>query len=576
MSGSTLRSREWLDSPELYGWLRRAALRSQGFGEEALDGSPVIGICSSWSELTHCNAHLRGIGEAVKRGVSRAGGLPLEFPVMSLGEYNMRPTTMLYRNLMSMDVEESIRANPLDGVVLLAGCDKTTPAMLMGAISADVPAIMVTGGPQLKASWRGEELGTCTDCRRYQQELRAGRITEDDWADLQGAIIASPGHCGVMGTASTMAAIVETLGIGLPGNADIPAADSRRVGLGEQAGRRIVDLARRGERPSRFVTQPSIRNAIRVLHALGGSTNAVVHLTAIAGRAGIELDLDLFDKLSRSTPFLLDLKPSGRFLMEDFFNAGGLAALLKEMSPLLELGTPTVTGQTLGESIAGAAVQDRSVIRTLDAPMSDEGGLAVVRGSLAPTGAILKQTAASPELMRHRGRAVVFEDHDDLERQIDSDDLDVRPNDILVMKSAGPIGGPGMPEWGFLPLPRKLLARGVRDMVRISDARMSGTAFGTVVVHVTPESAAGGPLAAVRDGDMIELDVPGRRLDLLVDEREVRRRLAESPAPPTRFERGYGQLFTRHVLQADKGCDFDFLRADGGRILLRQGSCTDA
>ena len=560
MSCPPLRSREWLDSPDLYGWLRRAALRSQGFGEHALDGRPIIGVCNSWSELTHCNAHLRGLAEAVKRGVSQAGGIPLEFPVMSLGEYNMRPTTMLYRNLMSMDVEESIRANPLDGVVLLAGCDKTTPAMLMGAVSAGVPAIMVTGGPQLKANWRGEELGTCTDCRRYQQELRAGRITEDDWADLQGAIIRSPGHCGVMGTASTMAAMAEAMGLALPGNTDVPAADSRRVVLAERAGRRIVEMAAEGAGPSQFVTEPALRNAIRTLHALGGSTNAVVHLIAIAGRAGIDLQLDLFDELSRTTPFLLDLKPSGRFLMEDFFHAGGLSALLKEMSPLLEFDTPTVTGLTLGENVARAKVHDRRVIRTLDEPLDAEGGLAVLRGSLAPTGAIIKQAAASPGLLRHRGRAVVFEDHDDLERRIDADDLDVRPDDVLVMRNAGPIGGPGMPEWGFLPLPQKLLRRGVRDMVRISDARMSGTAFGTVVVHVTPESAGGGPLAAVRDGDVIELDAPGRRLDLLVEEREVQRRLADAPTLPARFDRGYGRLFTHHVMQADKGCDFDFLR----------------
>ncbi len=557
---TALRSRQWLDDPALYGWLRRAALRSQGFGPQALDGKPIIGICSSWSELTHCNAHLRTLGEAVKRGVSQAGGVPLEFPVMSLGEYNMRPTTMLYRNLMSMDVEESIRANPLDGVVLLAGCDKTTPAMLMGAISADVPAVMVTGGPQLKASWRGEELGTCTDCRRYQQELRAGRITDDDWADLQGAIISSPGHCGVMGTASTMAAMAEVMGIALPGNADVPAADSRRAALAERAGRRAAALARQDARPSRFVTEPAIRNAIRTLHALGGSTNAVVHLAAVAGRAGIDLPLDLFDELSRTTPFMLDLKPSGRFLMQDFSNAGGLPALLNEMSPLLELDAPTVTGRTLGENIADAKVHDRRVIRPLDDPLHAEGGLAVLRGSLAPTGAIIKQTAASPDLLRHRGRAVVFDDHDDLERRIDSDDLDVRPGDALVMRNAGPIGGPGMPEWGFLPLPRKLLRKGVRDMVRISDARMSGTAFGTVVVHVTPESAAGGPLAAVRDGDTIALDVPGRRLDLLVEPREIQRRLTQSPTLQTHPKRGYTQLYTRHVTQANKGCDLDFLQ----------------
>ena len=560
--GQKLRSREWLDSPELYSWLRRAAFRSQGFGESAYDGKPIIGICNSWSELTHCNAHLRGLADAVKRGVWQAGGFPLEFPVMSLGEYNMRPTTMLYRNLMSMDVEESIAANPLDGVVLLGSCDKTTPALLMGAASADVPAIMVTGGPQLKASWRGEELGTCTDCRRYQQELRAGRITQEDWADLQGSIVRSPGHCGVMGTASTMAALAEVLGIALPGNAAIPAADSRRLQLAEAAGRQIVALVDADLRPSAILMAAAFRNAIRTLHAIGGSANAVIHLTAIAGRVGIDLPLTLFDELSRSTPLLLDLKPSGRYLMEDFSNAGGLPALLGELSPLLNADALTVTGKNLGANIDGARVHNSELLRSIERPIDPEGGLAVLHGSLAPDGAIIKTSAASPELLTHRGRAVVFDDHDDLERRIDDDALDVRPDDVLVMRNGGPIGGPGMPEWGFLPLPAKLLRQGVRDMVRISDARMSGTAFGTVVVHAAPESAAGGPLAAVRDGDIIELDVPNRRLDLLVDDREVQRRFCDRQEPKSHYKRGYGWLFTQHILQADKGCDFDFLRAE--------------
>ena len=484
--GTRLRSRAWLDTPELYGWLRRPAFKSQGFGEAAYDGRPIVGICNSWSELTHCNAHLRQLAEAVKRGVWQAGGFPLEFPVMSLGEYNMRPTTMLYRNLMSMDVEESITANPLDAVVLLAGCDKTTPAMLMGAASADVPAIMVTGGPQLKGNWRGEELGTCTDCRRYDQELRAGLITEDDWADLQGSIIRSPGHCGVMGTASTMAAVAEALGMALPGNTAIPAADSRRSQLAEAAGRQAVENARDDLRPSKIITMDAIENAIRTIHAVGGSTNAIVHLTAIAGRVGIVLPLALFDELSRSTPWLLDVKPSGRFLMEDFSYAGGLSALLRELSPLLNLKSPTVSGRSLGENIASGAALNDGPIKSMEESLSAEGGLAVLTGSLAPTGAVIRSSSASPELLVHRGRAVVFDDHRDLERRIDSEDLDVRPDDVLVMRSSGPVGAPGMPEWGLLPLPKKLLRQGVRDMVRLSDARMSGTAFGTVVVHVTP------------------------------------------------------------------------------------------
>ena len=562
-NGDPYRSRAWFDTPELYGWLRRAAFKAQGFGEPAYEGRPIIGICNSWSELTHCNAHLRQLAEAVKRGVWQAGGLPLEFPVMSLGEYNMRPTTMLYRNLMSMDVEESITANPLDGVVLLGGCDKTTPALLMGAASADLPSILVTGGPQLKGNWRGEELGSCTDCRRYHTELRAGSITEEEWAELQDCIIRSPGHCMVMGTASTMAAMGEALGIALPGNAAIPAADSRRAQLAEAAGRQIVGLVQQDLHPSRILTDEAFENAIRTLHAIGGSTNAIVHLTAIAGRVGIDLPLRQFDDLSRTTPFMLDLKPSGRFLMEDFYYAGGVPALLRELSPLLHLDALTVTGRTIGENNAAARVHNRDLIRTIDKPMATEGGLAVLYGSLAPDGAVIKPTAASPELLTHRGRAVVFEDHEDMERRVDDPDLDLRPDDVLVMRKAGPIGGPGMPEWGFLPLPKKLLQRGVRDMVRLSDARMSGTAFGTVVVHITPESAAGGPLAAVKDGDIIELDVPNRKLDLLVDEREIKRRLADRPKPSPHYNRGYGWLFAQHILQADNGCDFDFLRANG-------------
>ncbi len=557
----TLRSRAWFDSPELYGWLRRAALRSEGLTEAAYEGKPIIGIGNSWSELTHCNAHLRQLADAVKRGVWQAGGCPLEFPVLSLGEFNIRPTTMLFRNLMSMDVEETIRANPLDGVVLLCGCDKTTPAMLMGAASADVPAIILTGGPQLSAHWRGETLGSCTDCRRYQMELLAGRITADDWHDLQGAIIRSPGHCMVMGTASTMACLTEALGMALPHSAAIPAVDSRRLQLAEEAGRQIVELAVQDIRPSRILTRPAFDNAICVLHALGGSTNAVIHLIAVAGRLGLDLPLDRFDELARTTPVLLDLKPVGRHLMEDFYYAGGLSALLRELAPLLHLDTLTVTGRTLGENIAKADRYDAEIIRSLEEPLCSEGGLAVLRGSLCPRGAILKTAAASPHLLKHRGRAVVFSSADDLHRRIDDPDLNIEPNDILVMQNGGPLGAPGMPETGFLPLPTRLLRQGVRDMVRISDARMSGTAFGTVIVHVCPEAAAGGPLALVRTGDWIRLDVPNRRLDLLVDEAELTRRRSAWQPPTPHYRRGYGWLFEKHVLQADQGCDFDFLRA---------------
>jgi dihydroxy-acid dehydratase len=557
------RSRTWFDTPELYGWLRTAALRAEGFSPEAIDGKPIIGICNTWSELTHCNAHLRQIADAVRRGVFQAGGLPLEFPVLSTGEFNMRPTAMLFRNLASMDVEEAIRANPLDGVVLLGGCDKTTPALLMGAASADVPAVLVTGGPQLNGNWRGEEVGSCTDCRRYQTELRAGKITTEDWAELQGCIIRSPGHCMTMGTASTMACIAEALGIAPPGNGAIPAPDSRRMQLAEQAGKYAVELAERDVRPSHILKPAAFDNAIRILHAIGGSTNAVIHLIAIAGRLGIPLSLDRFDELARTTPFLLNLKPAGKFLMEDFCYAGGVPALIAELAPLMDLTAPTITGRTIGDNCAGAKVWNREVIHSREQPIHPEGGLAVLQGSLAPGGAVIKPTAASPNLLTHRGRAVVFEDHHDLNHRIDDPALDIRSDDVLVLRHAGPVGAPGMPEWGFLPIPKKLLATGVRDMVRISDARMSGTAFGTVVVHVSPESAVGGPLAAVRNGDMISLDVPNRKLDLLVEPAEIARRLAEATKTAAKPARGYGWLYAQHVLQAEAGCDFDFLRATG-------------
>jgi len=554
-----LRSDEWFEVPELYGWTRRAALQGSGLVPEAYQGRPIIGICNTWSELTHCNAHLRTLAEAVKKGVWQAGGVPLEFPVISLGEFNMRPTSMLFRNLLSMDVEESIRANPLDGVVLLGGCDKTTPGLLMGAVSVDLPTILLTGGPQLSAHWRGEVLGSCTDCRRFEVELRAGRIQEEDWKELQGEMVRSPGHCMTMGTASTMATLSEVLGLSLPGNGAVPAVDSRRTQLAHQSGLRIVQLVEDDLTPSRLLTPLSFENAIRTLHSLGGSTNAIIHLIAIAQRRGLDLLLESFDRLSESTPVLLNLKPSGEFLMEDFAYAGGGSALFKELSPLLHLDEMTVTGRTLGQNIEAARNDNPEVVRPLDRPLEENGGLAVLTGSLAPGGAIVKRSAASRELLRHRGRAVVFRDHEDLLRRIDDPQLEVEQEDILVMQGGGPLGGPGMPEWGLLPLPKKLLRKGVRDMVRISDARMSGTAQGTVIVHVSPESAAKGPLGAVRTGDIIELDVDQRRLDLMVDPREVERRLSESVPPRASFSRGYRRLYTEHVLQADRGCDFDFL-----------------
>jgi len=556
------RSREWFDTPELYGWLRRAAFKAEGFSESSYEGKPIIGICNTWSELTHCNSHLRDLAQSVKIGVWQAGGFPMEFPVMSLGEYNMKPTTMLYRNLLSMDVEESITANPLDGVVLLGGCDKTTPALLMGAASADIPAILVTGGPQLKGNWKGEELGSCTDCRRYEVELRAGTIDEDDWAELQSCIVRSNGHCMTMGTASTMGTMGEALGMSLPGNAAIPAVDSRRKQHAEEAGRQIVKNVSSDLTPSRIMDEKAFDNAIKCLHAIGGSTNAIVHLTAIAGRVGIDLSLERFDELSKTTPFLLNLKPSGQYLMEDFYYAGGVPALMGRIESILDLDNITVTGRTLGENIAGHLVHNEDIIRPMSNPLDPEGGLAVLYGNIAPTGAVIKPTAASPDLMVHKGKAIVFEDHDDLGNRIDDPDLEVSPDDILVMKNSGPIGGPGIPEWGFLPIPKKILATGVRDMVRLSDARMSGTAFGTVVVHVTPESAGGGPLSAIRDGDMIELDVPNRKLNLLVTDEELAERLNAHKNRAPDFRRGYKWLHAQHILQADKGCDFDFLRAE--------------
>ncbi len=553
------RSHEWFGPRDLEGFLHRAGLKSQGFTEESFAGKPVIGIANSWSEATHCNVHLRALAGHVKRGIMAAGGFPLEFPTISLGEFFLQPTSMLLRNLMAMDIEEMIRGLPIDGVVLLTGCDKTTPAALMGAASADLPAIVVTGGPSLKGNWKGEELGSCTDCRRYWGELRAGTITQEEYDSLESAIYRSPGHCMVMGTASTMGGITEALGMTPPGGASIPGADMRRSALAETAGRMVVELVEKGTRPSHIMTEDAIENAMRFLMAAGGSTNAIVHLTAIAGRLGYALTPDKFDEISRSTPTIVNLKPSGEYLMEDLFYAGGIEAVLNRLAPLLHLGAITVNGHTLGENIADTVAIDDKIIKTLETPMYEEGGLAMLNGSLAPDGAVIKQSAASPDLLHHVGRAVVFENYEDMHARVDDPDLDVTKDDVLVMKSAGPVGGPGIPEWGMLPIPKKLLEQGVRDMVRISDARMSGTAFGTVVLHISPESALGGPLGLVQNGDMIELDVEGRRIDLLVDEAEMERRRAAWKAPAPRYTRGYGLMFSEHVMQAQYGCDFDFL-----------------
>jgi L-arabonate dehydrase len=558
---AALRSREWFGVDNLQGLTHRAYLRAEGFTGRAFDGRPVVGICNSWSELTNCNAHLRQVAEAVKRGVWEAGGFPLEFPTISLGEVLMKPTTMLYRNLMAMDVEECIRAYPSDSVVLLCGCDKTTPAQLMGAASADIPAIMVPGGPMLRGMFRGQAIGSGTDSRRFWAEKRAGRLSDEAWCEIESCLSRSAGHCMVMGTASTMTSLVEALGMTLPGCANIPAADSRRLAIAEESGRRAVTLAREGPRPSEVLTRQAFENAIRVDMALGGSTNAIIHLVAIAGRVGLKLPLERFDEISRATPFITNVRPSGEFLMEDLYYAGGLPAMMKELAPLLDLNAPSVTGKSLGENIAGAECFNRAVIHTLNEPLNPQGGTVILKGNLAPDGAVLKQTAASPHLLHHKGRAVVFENYDDLCARIDDPKLDVDEDSVLVMKNGGPKGAPGMPEWGDLPIPKKLLEAGVLDMVRLSDARMSGTAYGTVALHISPESAVGGPLAIVRNGDLIELDVPGRRLELLVPDSEIKQRLAEWRPPAPHYTRGYGKMFLDHILQAHEGCDFDYLRS---------------
>ncbi len=561
MTAHPLRSRNWFGRVDLDGIANRAWLKAEGFSDIVFDGRPVIGIGNSWSELTNCNAHLRQVAEAVKRGVWSAGGFPLEFPTISLGEVLMKPTAMLFRNLMAMDVEECIRAYPLDAVVLLSGCDKTTPAMLMGAASADVPAIIVTGGPMLRGMWRDQELGSGTDLWRLWAVRRADRITDEELCEAESCMSRSAGHCMVMGTASTMASMAEALGMTLPGNAAIPASDSRRLALAEMAGRRAVEVALAGgPKPSEILTAKAFDNAIRTDMAIGGSTNAIIHLVAIAGRAGVPLPLTRFDELSRTTPLLANLKPSGKLLMEDFFFAGGLPVVLKELLPLLHAEALTVNGKTLAENVGDAKCWNEDVIRPLAMPLAKEGGTVILTGNLCPDGAVLKQSAASPHLLTHRGRAVVFEDHADLHARIDDPNLAVDETSILVLKRVGPKGAPGMPEWGAAPIPSKLLRKGVKDMVRISDARMSGTSYGTVILHVAPEAAAGGPLALVKDDDEIELNVPQRTLTLRVDDAELaRRRAAWQPRPP-HFSRGYGRLFIDHVLQANEGVDFDFLR----------------
>ena len=563
------RSAAWFGSLDRDGFIHRSWMKNQGLPNHLFDGRPVIGICNTWSELTPCNAHFRDIAEHVKRGVYEMGGFPLEFPVMSLGEPLMRPTTMLFRNLVSMDVEETIRANPLDGVVLLTGCDKTTPALLMGAASCDLPTIVVSGGPMLNGKFRGRDIGSGTDVWTFSEDVRAGKMELKDFLDAESGMSRSVGHCMTMGTASTMASMVEAIGMGLPANAAIPAADSRRSTLAHMAGRRIVEAVHEDLRMSKILTREAFENVIRVNGAIGGSTNAVVHLLALAGRVGIDLTLDDWDRLGRDVPTIVNLMPSGEFLMEDFFYAGGLPAVIREIGTFINKDALTINGQTIWENSKDAPNYNREVIRPLDRPLVESGGIAVLRGNLAPDGAIIKPSAATPDLMRHKGRAVVFDNIEDFNTRIDDPEFDIDKDCVMVLRNCGPKGYPGMPEVGNMRIPTKLLKKGVTDMVRISDARMSGTAYGTVILHAAPEAAAGGTLALVQTGDAIELDVENRKLQLLVSDEELAERRLDW-RPPTGVERGYYRLYGEHVLQADRGVDFDFLVGRSGAAVPRE------
>lgn len=555
-----LRSHRWLGVSDLRSFGHRARLRQGGFNGEDWAGKPVIGIINTWSDINFCHTHLRARAEDVKRGVLQAGGFPVELPAMSLSEPFVKPSTMLYRNLLAMETEELLRSHPIDGAVLLGGCDKTTPALIMGAISMGLPAIYVPAGPQLKGNWRGQEMGSGSDAWKYWDEKRAGRISDEDWAELEGGIARSFGTCMVMGTAATMMAIAEAAGMSLPGASSIPAADSAHPRMCSAAGRRIVDMVWEDLTPSRIMTPAAFDNAIRVHMAMGGSTNAIIHVVAMARRLGIPLDMKRFDKISREIPVLANVRPSGGFLMEDFYYAGGLRALMSELRDALDLSCLTVTGKTIGENIEGAKVYKPDVIHALSDPVSCEGATAVLTGNLAPRGCVMKPSAAEKRLLKHRGKVIAFEDYNEMAREVERDDLDVTPDHILVLKNGGPKGGPGMPEWGMLPIPRKLVKQGVRDMLRISDARMSGTSYGACILHVAPESYVGGPLAFVQTGDEIEVDVAARRIHLHVSDEELARRKAAWRQPAPRYPRGYGALYSDHIGQADDGCDFDFLQ----------------
>ncbi|OTG89042.1 IlvD/Edd family dehydratase [Acinetobacter sp. ANC 3813] len=558
-----LRSTAWFGTTDKNGFMYRSWMKNQGIPDHAFDGRPIIGICNTWSELTPCNAHFRKIAEHVKKGILEAGGYPVEFPVFSNGESNLRPTAMLTRNLASMDVEEAIRGNPMDGVVLLTGCDKTTPALLMGAASCDVPAIVVTGGPMLNGKHKGKDIGAGTIVWQMHEELKAGKIDLNEFLSAEAGMSRSAGTCNTMGTASTMACMAEALGTSLPHNAAIPAVDSRRYVLAHLSGMRIVDMVKEDLTLSKVLTKEAFENAIKVNAAIGGSTNAVIHLKAIAGRIGVDLELDDWNRVGRGMPTIVDLQPSGRFLMEEFYYSGGLPAVIRRMGEHNLLPHPqalTVNGESIWDNCQNSPIYNDEVIRQMDNPLREDGGMCILRGNLAPKGAVLKPSAASPELMKHRGRAVVFENFDDYKARIADPDLDVDETCILVLKNAGPKGYPGMAEVGNMGLPPKILEKGITDMVRISDARMSGTAYGTVVLHVAPEAMAGGPLGAVQNGDFIELDAYAGKLHLDISDEELQHRLTNLKEPPKpNFIGGYRELYVNHVLQADEGCDFDFL-----------------
>jgi dihydroxy-acid dehydratase len=558
-----LRSHRWLGVADMRSFGHRSRLRQIGYDNEDWQGKPVIGIINTWSEINPCHAHLRVRAENVKRGVLQSGGFPIELPAISLSETFVKPSAMMYRNFLAMETEELLRSHPLDGAVLMGGCDKTTPGLIMGAISMGLPAIYIPAGPMLRGNWNGQYLGSGSDVWKYWTEKRAGNITDNDWNEIEGGIARSFGTCMVMGTAATMMAIAEALGLSLPGASSIPAADSNHPRMCTNAGRRIVDMVWEDLTPSKILTSAAFDNAIKVHMAMGGSTNAIIHVVAMARRAGVPVDMERFDQLSRQIPVLANVRPSGQYLMEDFFYAGGLRAMMQNLREKLDLSCLTVTGKTVGENIEGAKVHIPDVIHSLNDPVYAEGATAVLKGNLAPNGCVIKPAAAEKRFLKHRGKAIAFENYDHMMREIERDDLDVTPDHILVLKSAGPKGGPGMPEWGMLPIPKRLLGQGVRDMIRISDGRMSGTSYGACILHVAPESFVGGPLAFVETGDEIEIDVDKRSIHLHVSDDELARRKAKWKQPPPKYPRGYGALFTDHIGQADQGCDFDFLAAGG-------------